>query len=461
MVVDIVSSKQESKETGRYLSPVQHLVLACVCQTLVYYDRGVLAGMLKYIEVELGNLSGIQSGLLPSMFMVGFMIASPLFVRLSQRSRDWQVYTIIMGLSVLVVSSVMTYFVAMSYAGLLVARLISGVGEAAFCSLAPPIIDTAAPVGRKSLYVGIYFTFLYVGYGLGSGICGIFDSWHSGRVLYLVGAGLVSCCIAAFAVLRKRFLIPDAVTSVTGSLWHQLKVVFTQSVFVLLCVGYGFFFFTFGAFAFWIPTYLAKEYPDQKQIADIGFGAVTCLTGIIGTIVGGALMELISARISKKDKFKFLSHDHIMVISGCLLCSVLVLSGMLFTIPAVFTSSIYIFFIFFAFGTLLLFSTTAPVNIAIMYSVPASLKAQAMAVSVGVSHLIGDFPSPSITGVLIDAAGFKAAILSVSGILVIPTALWAYSGYLSKKQGDVATESKPIEEATAEQPSPTIPSNMQ
>ena len=404
--------------------------------------------MLKYIEVELGNLSGIQSGLLPSMFMVGFMIASPLFVRLSQISRDWQVYTIIMGLSVLVISSVVTYFVAMSYAGLLVARLISGVGEAAFCALAPPIIDTAAPVGRKSLYVGIYFTFLYVGYGLGSGICGIFDSWQTGRVLYLGGAGLVSCCIAAFALLRKRFLIPEgAVSSVTGSLWHQLKVVFTQSVFVMLCVGYGFFFFTFGAFAFWIPTYLAKEYPDQTMLADFGFGAVTCLTGIIGTVVGGALMELLSARISKKDKFSSLSHDHIMVISGCIICCILVFSGMLFTIPAVFTPSIYIFFIFFAFGTLLLFSTTAPVNIAIMYSVPASLKAQAMAVSVGVAHLIGDFPSPSITGVLIDYAGFKPAILAVSGILVVPTALWAFSGYLSKKQGDVATiatESKPV-----------------
>jgi MFS family permease len=453
MAVDIIASKKEDNETVRYLSPVQHLALFCVCQTLVYYDRGVLAGMLKYIEVELGNLSGIQSGLLPSMFMVGFMIASPLFVRLSQISRDWQVYTIIIGLSVLVVSSVVTYFVATSYAGLLVARLISGVGEAAFCALAPPIIDTAAPVGRKSLYVGIYFTFLYVGYGLGSGICVIFDSWQSGRVLYLAGAGLIACCIAVFALLRKRFLIPEgAVSSVTGSLLHQLKVVFTQSVFVLLCVGYGFFFFTFGAFAFWIPTYLARVYKDQKNLADIGFGAVTCLTGIIGTVVGGALMELISARLAKKDKFKNLSHDYIMVISGCIICCVLVFSGMLITIPAVFTSSIYIFFIFFAFGTLLLFSTTAPVNIAIMYSVPTSLKAQSMAVSVGVAHLIGDFPSPSITGVLIDYADFDTAILAVSGILVIPTALWAFSGYLSKKQGDVATasvDSKPTQNPEA------------
>jgi MFS family permease len=449
MVVDIVEPKQEKTETKNYLSPVQHLVLFCVCQTLVYYDRGVLAGMMKYIEIELGGLSGTQSGLLPSMFMVGFMIASPLCVRLSQKGRDWQVYTIIMGLCVLVVSSVVTYFVAMSYAGLLVARLISGVGEAAFCSLAPPIIDTAAPVGRKSLYVGIYFMFLYVGYGLGSGICCLFDSWQRGRVLYLAGAGLVALCIGAFTLLRKRFLIPEgAVSAVTGSLIHQLKVVFTKSVFVLLCVGYGFFFFTFGAFAFWIPTYLAKEYPDQKMLADLGFGAVTCLTGIIGTVVGGALMELISARLSKRDKFKTLSHDHIMVVSGCIICCVLVFSGMLFTIPAVFTSSIYIFFIFFALGTLLLFSTTAPVNIAIMYSVPASLKAQAMAVSVGVSHLIGDFPSPSITGVMIDNFGFKAAILAVSGVLVIPTALWALSGYLSKTQGDLATESQQPKQLT-------------
>jgi MFS family permease len=333
------------------------------------------------------------------MFMVGFMVASPLFVRLSQISKDWQIYSIIMGLSILAISAIATYFLHASYAGLLTARLISGVGESAFCALAPPIIDKSAPLGRKSLYVGIYFTFLYVGYGLGSGICAIFSTWESGRILYLGGAALTGGCIAAFAILRKKFIIPDAVTrddenmeNSTGTLIHQFKTVLTQSVFVMLCIGYGFFFFTFGAFAYFIPSYLSEQFPDSKSLADLGFGAVICVTGIIGTVVGGAIMEVLSARLSKKQKFKNLPYDSLMVITGCIICSILVFAGMLFTFPAVFSPSIYVFFIFFAFGTILLFSTTAPVNIAIMYSVPTSLKAQAMAVSVGVAHLIGDFP---------------------------------------------------------------------
>jgi len=436
---------------------------------MVYYDRGVLAGMEKYIVKELNNLSSLESRLLPSMFMIGYMLASPLFVRLSQRSRDWQIYSIIIGLSILAASSVATYFLYGSYGGLLAARLISGVGEAAFCSLAPPIIDRSAPAGRKSLFVGIYFTFLYVGYGLGSGICVLFSSWEAGRILYLVGSGLVVCCLTTFGLLRKRFMVPEAVTNdaensenSTGTLLEQFKTVLSQSVFVLLCVGYGFFFFTFGAFAYWIPTYLSKEFPDDKSLADLGFGAVICVTGIIGTVVGGAIMEVLSARLSKKDQFKNLSNDSMMVITGAIICCILVFAGMLFTFPAVFSPSISVFFIFFAFGTLLLFSTTAPVNIAIMYSVPRSLKAQAMAVSVGVSHLIGDFPSPSITGALIDAAGYKPAILIVSAVLVVPTALWAWSGVLAKKQGDAKVsfssdiELKPQQVMTEQQDAQTV-----
>ena len=151
-----------------------------------------------------------------------------------------------------------------------------------------------------------------------------------------------------------------------------------------------------------------------------------------------------------------------MVITGAIICCILVFAGMLFTFPAVFSPSISVFFIFFAFGTLLLFSTTAPVNIAIMYSVPRSLKAQAMAVSVGVSHLIGDFPSPSITGALIDAAGYKPAILIVSAVLVVPTALWAWSGVLAKKQGDAKVsfssdiELKPQQVMTEQQDAQTV-----
>jgi MFS family permease len=451
----VASSKPKEDFGGRsVLGPRAHLALFCWCQVLVYFDRGVISGMVDQITKEVpGAQSKFLAGFLGGMFMVGYMLASPLFVRLSQISRAWKMYAILIGLGALAASAVFSYFAYECFIALLFLRMISGAGEAAFCSLAAPIIDESAPTGKKSLYVGIYFMFLYVGFGAGSASCFVFDSWKSGRILFLLEAGLVLICMAVFAGLRNRFKVPETSRDETGGLLQQLKIVMTKRVFVLLSLGYGAFFFAFGAFAFWVPTVIKQVYPDSVGIADLGFGAVTIVSGICGTAAGGFLMEILCRRLSARNSLKGLSDDVIRVLSGVAICAVLVFSGMLFTFPAVFSPNMYIFLLFFAVGTLLLFSTTAPVNIAIMYSVPAVLKPQAMAVSTGLSHLLGDFPSPFVIGAVIDALDYKMAMVVTSTILILPVLLWLSAGYYARKEGMEAAsieEKKPHGEVTVD-----------
>ena len=413
------------------LSGVAHLMLFSWCQILVYFDRGVVSGVLDYISKEVdGAQSKFQAGLLGGMFMVGFMIAAPFFVRLAQRGRDWTIYSIVIGLGILSLSAVATYFAANNFIALLLVRVVSGAGEAAFCSLAPPIIDDSAPVGRKSLYVGLYFTFLYVGFGIGTGACFLFDSWQSARVLFLVEAAMIVPCIIVFISLRARLSVPapikdDPEFSQGHGLVYQLKLVMVRPLFLLFSVGYGLFFFSFGGFAFWVPTVIKHQYPESAGVADLGFGAVTILAGIAGTALGGLLMDYTSRKLSKVDSVR--------VFGGALISSSFVFLGMLFTFPAILASNVYVFLLFFAIGTTLLFSITAPVNIAIMYSVPTALKGQAMAVSTGLSHLIGDFPSPFVIGALIDATGYRSAMLITSALLVLPAGLWGTAAYVAKR----------------------------
>ena len=438
----VVSTKPKDDFGGRgLLGAKAHLALFCWCQTLVYFDRGVVSGMVDQITKEVpGAESKFLAGFLGGMFMIGYMIASPLFVRISQISRSWKIYAILMGLGALAASAIATYFAWNSFIALLFLRMLSGAGEAAFCSLAAPIIDESAPMGKKSLYVGIYFMFLYVGFGAGSAACFVFSSWESGRLLFLGLAGAVVVCMAVFAGLRKRFNVPETTREETGGLIDQLKVVMTRRVFLFLALGCGAFFFAFGAFAFWVPTVIKHVYPESVGVADLGFGAVTILSGIVGTAAGGVLMEIVTRRLSSKSKFEGFSDDVIKVLAGVLICAVLVFCGMLFTFPAVFSPNIYIFLLFFAVGTLLLFSTTAPVNLALMYSVPAVLKPQAMAVSTGLSHLIGDFPSPFVIGAVINYMGYKMAMVVTSVILIFPIILWLIAGYFSFKDENEETK---------------------
>jgi MFS transporter, Spinster family, sphingosine-1-phosphate transporter len=463
----VLDSRDEPVENRpRKLGSTAHLVIFCACQVAVYFDRGVIAGLLSYMKKEVHGInSDFQAGLVPGIFMVGYMFTSPFFVRLSQVSEEWQVYSITMGLGCLVLASLLTYFVSSSYAGILVARLLSGAGEAAFCSLAPAIIDNAAPFGKKSFYVGIYFSFLYVGFGLGNGVCALFSTWDAGRILFLGEAALIAACIAILLVLRKRLCLvvsdPDNVLddqSVSRvGLLAQIKTVMSQVLFVLLCVGYGMFFFTFGGLASWLPTYLKNTYIGHDSMADMGLGVTICLTGIVGTGSGGLLMDLVCKRVSQQTRFVGFNTEYIRVFSGAVISAALACVAMIFTVPALYSPSISVFFIFFAIGCLLMCSITAPINTAIMHSVPFALKAQSMALSIALSHLIGDFPSPFVIGALMDATNYKTAILVTSSVLVVPTILWMVAAWKAYTMGKAQVTVSDVELQLKRQMTQAVP----
>jgi hypothetical protein len=78
-----------------------------------------------------------------------------------------------------------------------------------------------------------------------------------------------------------------------------------------------------------------------------------------------------------------------------------------------------------AIAIFLLFLSTGPVNTLIIESVPANLRASAMAVSIFTIHLFGDMWSPEIVGRFSDAWGsLQKAVLILPGALLVGAALW-------------------------------------
>ena len=57
--------------------------------------------------------------------------------------------------------------VSYSFSMLLIARMISGVGEAGLTTIAPVLISDAAPKGKDSTWVAIYTTAAPLGIGVG------------------------------------------------------------------------------------------------------------------------------------------------------------------------------------------------------------------------------------------------------------------------------------------------------
>lgn len=97
--------------------------------------------------------------------MLGFMITSPLVAWGSQYFHPFRIIT--GGLLVWSVSC-MGFAVNTDYWVLVLLRALTGVGEAAFISLAPTVIVDSAPDSRKTIYMGIFFAIIPVGFASGT-----------------------------------------------------------------------------------------------------------------------------------------------------------------------------------------------------------------------------------------------------------------------------------------------------
>ena len=125
------------------------LAILFAMNLLNYVDRSVLNGMLPLIKED-WNLSDKSLGLLVSAFAITYMFASPVFGWLGDRYvRKW-----IAGAGVAVWSiSTAAAALAQNFTQLFGLRMILGVGEASYATVAPTIITDLYP--RKSRSKGL------------------------------------------------------------------------------------------------------------------------------------------------------------------------------------------------------------------------------------------------------------------------------------------------------------------
>src|SRR5262249_16741372 len=221
-------------------------------------DRYVAAATLPLILADLA-LSDTQGGLLQSLFIVTYslacvpagwlgdvgsrlrLIASGVFV--------WSLATVASGL-------------APTYAWLLLARAVIGVGEASYAVVTPSLLSDCYPAARRALVLGIFYAAIPVGSALGYIVGGLIGEAHGWRAAFFV-AGTPRAALAflllfltepargaqdaAHAVATPLGLIP----SLRALVSHRSYVVNTGAQIVYT--------FSMGGLATWMPTYFVRE----------------------------------------------------------------------------------------------------------------------------------------------------------------------------------------------------------
>jgi MFS family permease len=369
-----------------------------------YLDRQVVFAVLEPMRLELGASDG-EAGLLATVFLVAYMIASPVVGSLGDRVPRkritaasllvWSLATVASGL-------------APDYPTLFATRVVVGIGEAGFAAVAPTVIADLFRPAERGRRLAYFYLATPMGSALGYLLGGAVGAAHGWRAAFFVagGPGLVLALVVLALPEPARGSTDDAgeVEAAAPALGLALRRLLRSPAWRIDTIATTLMTFALGGLAAWMPTYLQRAHGLDLGEANTGFGAVTVVAGLVGTLLGGWLGDRAQAR----------SAGGYFWVSG-----VGLLVGAPFTLAMVMMPSVPTAFAVAFFAELLLFLNTGPLNAALLASVPASMRARAMAVNVFFIHALGDAISPPLMGVVSERWHLGVAV----GAMALPIAL--------------------------------------
>ncbi|XP_022158936.1 probable sphingolipid transporter spinster homolog 2 isoform X2 [Momordica charantia] len=472
-VADMASSVNVASNPS-WFTPFRLLVIFCVINLINYMDRGAIAsngvnGLRKTCTTDgtctsgtgiqgQFNLSNFEDGVLSSAFMVGLLVACPIFASLAKRVNPFRLIGV--GLSVWTLAVVGCGF-SFNFWSIAVCRMLVGVGEASFISLAAPFIDDNAPVDKKTAWLAAFYMCIPTGYAIGY-LYGGFVGQHLGWRYAFWGEAILMVSFAVLGFIMKPLQLkgfappetinaPIPVDTTASSVKDDLKTkdevspksfqenseekssnfarkslkevlqfmkdmkeLLVEKVFVTNVLGYAAYNFVLGAYSYWGPKAGYSIY--QMKSADMVFGGITVVSGIVGTLAGGYILDRMNNTIS--NAFKLLSATTFI--------------GGAFCFGAFCFKSMYGFLALFSIGEILVFAIQGPVNFICLHCVKPSLRPLSMAISTVSIHIFGDVPSSPLVGVLQDHLNnWRKTSLILTTILFPAAVIWFIGIFLN------------------------------
>jgi len=388
-----------------------------------YLDRYVIASLFVSLgqPLEEGGLglTKDQQGLLYSAFIVVYCVASPVFGILGDRGRRmwllagavalWSVATAAGGLAV-------------GFLSLFVARAVTGIGEAAYASIAPAVISDLVPPEGRSRALSVYNAAIPVGAALGFALGGFVAASHGWRAAFLV-AGIPGIALT-FLVLSLRD--PPRGQMDTGAKakqpWAKAVRELARGDFLFPVAGYVLQTAGFGALGVWAPSYLeeAKGIPGER--ASLLVGLIVAATGLVGTLTGGWVGD------------RWRQRDPRALMFTCALSS---LFATPFLILFILTREEWALWSLIAGASFSLALSIGPVNSEIVNALPATTRATGVATSTTLIHLLGDVPSVPIIGAIAatigGSLGFDWGMGLVPALVFGSSLVWWWAGRRIKR----------------------------
>jgi MFS family permease len=384
----------------RASGPGATLAVLTGLNALNYLDRFLVAPLLPLIIVSLG-LSDRQAGSLQSAFILVYAIACPWAGWLGDRYARLRIAALGVALWSL---ATLGSGLAVSFAWLLLARAMVGIGEASYTVITPSILSDHYPSERRGRALSIFYAAMPFGIAIGYVLGGQIGARYGWRPAFFLagGPGLLLACM--LLVLREpargRLDAPSAFE--TMSLRAFVRILRRRPSFFFNMAAQTVYTFTMGGLGAWMPTYFVRERHLSVAQAGTIFGGLLLAAGFVGTLLGGTL----------GDRFATRFHGAHFTFAGITL-----LASIPFTVLAVTSTAPWLYWSAMGATLFLLFLNNGPLNAAMVNVLPSQARARGVGLHTTTIHVLGDACSPFLIGLSSDAMGLRIPVL-VTGLLV-------------------------------------------
>lgn len=373
--------------------PLFGLLVLTAINLVNYLDRYLLAGALYKVQAEF-NLSNTVGGTLTSTFILVYTFASPVGGFLGDRVQ--RRYLIAGAVGLWSLATIGSGF-ATSFAFLLVARALTGVGEAGYGTVAPAFLSDLFPASKRSRILALFYTAVPLGAAAGFMLGGaIADQGDWRHAFYIGGApGILLAVVALFLPEPVRGAMDGAGAQARVPFLEGLKAIGANKRFWFSTAGLTLMTFSIGGLSYWMPKFLVAERGFTGTEAGLSLGATTVLGGFSGTIIGGLLGDKLEKR--KPGGGIWLSAI------GLSCAGPFMIAATLFTDRVPLLAALLL-------AQVLIFLNQGPLNASVVNAVEPGVRAFAVGLCTLTLHLLGDASSPTIIGAISDASSLERAI---------------------------------------------------
>jgi len=419
------------------LHPRTALIVLTALNLLNYADRNILYAVQPLVQDEF-HLTKTQVGYLTSAFLGFYMIAAPFVGPLADRySRKLIIVLGAMFWSGLTLLTAVTH----TYGELLVRHTLVGIGEATFVTIAPTFVADLFSEDKRGRILGVFYLAIPVGSAAGYLLGGYLAPIYGWRFPFYIAAApgfLLALAVLflkepergqfdslketleekapVFSDLQPWYLMLNPLL-VARSIYARLRTVLStflrvlrNPAFLTATLGMAAMTFSLGGIQVWMPQFLFSERHYSLESANLMFGIIIVVDGIVASLAGGWLGDYLLRRTKS---------------SYYLVSAVSMALGVPFMIVALFTSG-RVMVPAIAVAAFFLLLNTSPLNAAVLNSVGAHIRATAIAANIFIIHILGDVPSPTMMGWVADHRSLQAAFILPVIAMVVSSAILFY-----------------------------------